>query len=268
MLVRNPPYPIILRLFLIFAISLILLLSMRLLRDPFGASSWWPWAISPFEAGFLGAYSLAEASAILVFLFETRWAPGRLVVPSWFTFTALVGLLSLFNLNLFELQQPEDQIWFGMYLSAPLVAAYFLWWGRGRPPADPSRLTAGWRHYLGFQGLAMALIGTALIIAPPALTPCWPWGQEPFTAQVIGVIFLTSAVGAYLLWQATAPVEGLAYALPQGILGLGAVVAVLSVSTELPGILSCTRWEVLWLSALTFYGAAGVLLTWKTAFRV
>lgn len=267
MLDRNPPYPLILRLFLFFVTPLILLLSIRLLWDPFGASSWWPWEISPFDALFLGAFSLAELSAILVFLIDTRWAPGRLVVPSWFTFTALVGLLSMLNINLFDLQRQEVQIWFSMYLSAPLLAAYFFWRGWGKPPADARQLPAGWQRYLAFQSLITGLIGIILVFAPQALTACWPGRLEPFTARIFGVIFLTSAVGAYLLRKAAAPVEGLAYALPQAILGLGTVAAFLAVSDRFQPNYPNTNWILIWLFAYILFGAAGVLLMWKTAGR-
>lgn len=263
---NNPPYPLILRLFLIFVTPLILLLSVRLLRDPFGASSWWPWELSPYDAGFLGVFSLAEASAILIFLIVTRWSPGRLVVPSWFIFTALVGVLSLLNQNLFDLQRREVQIWFAMYLSAPLLAGYFLWWGRGKQPAVPRQLPSGWRKYMRWQALVTGLTGFCLLLAPEAIIPFWPWMLDPFTARIFGIVFVTSAAGAYLLWRAVAPLEGLAYALPQTILGFGAVITFLAINASLQPDASYSAWTLLWLLAFTFLGGIGALLLWITYF--
>lgn len=244
---------------------MILLLGARLLLNPEQANSWWPWTISPYDAGFLGVFSLAEFSAILVFLVVTCWAPGRLVIPSWFTFTALVAIASLLNHDQFILDRQETRIWFGMYLSSPPLAAWFQWRYRRMPPADPAKLSSTWQHYLQVQAGLMGLFGIGLFIFPSVFGAAWPWSIAGLTAQVYAAMFLTSAVGAAILLRAAASVEVKAYALPQVILGWGAIAALVTVDTALQSAGEATiNWGApgtwAWAVGLYILGASGTLL--------
>ena len=254
----NPWLSPILRLFLLLIAPLILLLGIRLLLSPSSASDWWPWPLTFYDAVFFGSFCLAEAAAILIFLVVTRWAPGRIVIPSWVIFTSLVALVSLINWQRFDSRRPETWVWLGMYITAPLLGAYFWWRYHKYPPALPRRLPTFWQHWLSAQCIIIGLLGAGLLLIPGMLSRAWPWPLDSLTAQVFGAIFLANAVGAFLLLRTAAPIECAAYGLPQAILGLGAVFTLMLANAGIGQNTMLASTNLVSLLIFTAFGVSGL----------
>lgn len=256
-----------LRGFLALAAPIILLLGARLLLVPARVASQWPGPLTPLDARFFAVFCLAEFTAIVIFLAVTRWAPGRLIIPSWFAFTALVAAASLLNVRQFNLERPETWFWLILFVGASVLAGLFLWRYRKLPPAHPTQLSAWWRRVLATQAVLVGLYGAVMLVAPAASFMLWPWPIDDFQAQVYSAIFLTNALGAYLLIRAAAAIELLAFGLPQAILGPGSVIAVATMDQGSMWVAWDSPAAWVWSGLLIVLGAAGLGLLWQARRR-
>jgi hypothetical protein len=168
----------------------------------------WPWALTPFNAAFLGAVYLASLAAAGLLVASGRWSRGRVVVPMILLFTAVVLVVSLAYLDRFGRSGPPAVLWFVLYAGIPANAAYHLWRARRPPPAPPGRLGPGWRAGLLAQALALGVYGAGLLVAPERAAASWPWPVDAFHARLYSAAFLTPALGALRLVRTPTP-EGL-----------------------------------------------------------
>jgi hypothetical protein len=261
----NPTLSPLLRLFILL-ITLILFGGASLLFVPGLIAPHWPWPLAPFNAGFLGAVYLAEFAGSAVLVAANRWAPARLSLAVAFAFAVVVSGVSLLYVPKFDMHRLAGPAWFVLYIGAAIVIGAFLWLYRNLPPADSAPVSAKWRTFLAAQGVVVGLYGIGLLVLPTPFSSFWPWPIDAFHGQVYSSIFITAAVGSFVLYRAAAPIEWLTLGLAEMLFALGAIwglvsvdLAVHRVNWTLPGV-----W--VWLGAfvlLTIAGAAMILQSRK-----
>jgi hypothetical protein len=227
------------------------------------ARAQWPWVIAPFNARFVGAVYLGSFVSATFMAFRGRWAPGRIVLPMIFIFTTIVLGVSLFNLDKFDFQKWQPWVWFILYTALPINSAYHLWLYRNRQP-DATRSTPDvWRNFLWALTALLALYGTALLIVPTTASAFWPWRIDAFHGQMYSVVFITSAVGTYLIARRAAAVEWRTLGLTLLVIGASSIVGLLLVDSVVPPekkvnwIFSGT-W--IWMALMAIIGGSGAAM--------
>src|SRR5687768_11047133 len=90
----------------------------------------WPWAITPFNARFLGSVYVAELLSLAVLFIYNRWSPGRAALVVSFVFTFVVTIASFIHLASFAGPR-RIAVWFILYVGyAALTAGAFLLYRR------------------------------------------------------------------------------------------------------------------------------------------
>jgi hypothetical protein len=241
------------------AVALALVVGGSLFLVPRLARSLWPWPLAPFTMRFLGAVYLAELVGVILLLIVPRWGAARLLLPMAAAFIALVTAVSFLHLDRFDFQKWGTWAWFILYIAPLIVFAYHLPFYRRLPPAaDTAPTPAPWRYYLRAQGIVLGLYGIGLFLAPATFGAFWPWEIDAFHGQMYGAVFISGAVGSFILARAAAPVEFAAAGIPQFALGLLAIVGLVivnlsqrSVNWSLPG-----TW--LWVAGFVALALAGL----------
>src|SRR5262245_15435815 len=62
----------------------------------------WPWALTPFNAAFLGSIYLTALLLAAILVKEGSWIPARIITAMIFAFTSIVLALSLAYLPIFD----------------------------------------------------------------------------------------------------------------------------------------------------------------------
>ncbi|MES0161386.1 hypothetical protein [Mesorhizobium sp. C268A] len=108
----NPPFPAALRLFSA-GVIIVLIVGAGLFFAPALVKPRWPWAVTPFNARFLGGFYTAEMAVMAALLVWNRWSPGRLVLVMAFIFTVIVSAASFINLGYFNFERkaPGSGFW-------------------------------------------------------------------------------------------------------------------------------------------------------------
>lgn len=168
----------------------------------------WPWALTPFNTGFLGAVYLSSLIATVLLVWQGMWFPARIVTVMVFTFTSIVFFVSLAYFGNFDASKlPSIWGWFILYAALPMNVAYHLWLYRSIPNPAKTSLPKWLKMYLLIQASIYGLYGIGLLLFPVELTSFWPWGIDAFHGRMYSVAFLTPAVGAFLLWYDANPLE-------------------------------------------------------------
>jgi hypothetical protein len=170
-------------------------------------SDFFAWTIKPpITAAFLGCGYLAVATALGLGLRASDWAPVRVGV--WVVATGLVSILiaTLLHLDKFHLHSPlwtaKAWAWSWLFLYVALVpgllAALWTQWHQPAPaPAPGKALPAGLRLAQWVLGGLMAVMGTALFVAPGSAEQLWPWSLTPLTARMVGSFYLAIGVSLF-----------------------------------------------------------------------
>jgi hypothetical protein len=246
---KNPQLTPWLRVF-IGIVIVVLIIGSGLFFVPDLVRPGWPWAILPFNARFLGAIYLASLAGVSVLLFSNRWAPARVALPMGITFTGVVSLASLLNLQNFDFVKTRTQLWFIFYIIPCFISAYFLWTYRRLPPAVPNPpAPPALRFLLLAEGALLGLYGLGTFLLPSIFTSFWPWKIDDFHAQIYSGLFITAAVGVLTLYRAAAPSEYLVMGLTHVVLGPFAILGVVIVDT--------TQHRVDWSAPGTWLWIAG-----------
>lgn len=195
----NPPVTALLRWVTTFEAAVVLVSGLGLFFLPALIGPVWPWALTPFNAGFLGAIYLGSVVAACILAGTPRWSPARVVVPMILTFTAIVLVVSLLYLDRLILNSPSTWLWFILYIGIPLNSAYHIWLYKAWKPTDTRKMPIWFRNLLLIELTIFALYGIALLIAPAISSAFWPWKIDDFHGRMYCVAFLTPAVGAYLV---------------------------------------------------------------------
>jgi hypothetical protein len=162
--------------------------------------------VPPLHARFIGSIYAFGA----VFLFacaiskqqtHVRWAILMTVI--W---TGLLGLISVFRLNAFDLSRLPDQIWFASYTVYPLIDLLLLWQQRlwEKPKAMKSVPVPFWiKRVLQVQGIFMMVVALLLLFLPAFMSTLWPWKVSPLLAQVYSKPLLAYSLGSLLFARET-----------------------------------------------------------------
>ncbi|MEN8240106.1 MAG: hypothetical protein ABFR53_13005, partial [Actinomycetota bacterium] len=215
--------------------GVLLVAGVGLLLFPWIMGPLWPWDLTPFNALLLGSIYSASLVATLATVGFGRWAPARIVAPMIFLFTIIVLLVSLADLDRFDLGHYSSWLWFLLYVGIPLNAGYYLWQQRGRAPYVPHPLAGPWTLVLLAPVALLGLYGLGLLVAPEQASSFWPWPIDAFHGRMYSVAYLTPALGAVLLWRAAAPVESLTMGLTQASGGIIPIVGLVIVDANVGG---------------------------------
>ena len=232
-------------------VIIVLIVGAGLFVAPGLVKARWPWAVTPFNARFLGGFYIAEMAVMATLLFWNRWAPGRLVLWMAFVFTLVASIASFLNLDYFDLGRKSPWIWFAVYLISVAISGLFLVAARGRPAAPAMPMDSGLQAWMRIEGLLLGLYGLALLLLPLIASSFWPWPIDRFHAQVYSAVFLSGAAGVVLLSRGAPREEMMVLGLAETAVGvlsiLGLILtdlAVHRVTWSAPGTIA---WVVIFL---------------------
>ena len=228
---------------------------------PTVASAQWPWQVKPFNTFFLAAVYISSFAAVTVLLWGGRWAPARVGLWMLVFFTTLVLIISLLYLNRFDFHKWATWAWFFLYIVIPLNSVYNLYLYRRLQPANPTPLPSLLKWYLLVQAVVLGLYTIALLIAPVASTTFWPWHIDEFHGRMYSAIFLTGAVGAYVLWRSAAAVELLLLGETQSVLGLFAILGVIIVNASQQTVNWTQPGTWVWIALFAVLMLTGIVMT-------
>ena len=254
---ENPPITSLLRFVGILEVLALAAAGIGLFFVYSVAAPLWPWDIKPFNAGFVGATYLGSLMAVVTMLVVSRWTPARLVLPMLLSFTGVVLIVSLLNLDRFHFDRWATWAWFALYIIVPLDSLYHLWLYRRLPPAQTVETSSMWRAYLVAQGIILGLYALAMVIVPSTFTAFWPWAVDAFHAQMYAAIGFTAAAAAIALARFAAPLDFLTLGLVQTVLGL---LAILDVVLKSPLVNYSVGGTWLWLGGFAIISITGVAM--------
>ena len=191
----TPVIPVMRRMLIASAI-LVLSLSFFLFLFPTRTETLFAWTIAvPLTAAVLGGSYLASAAMTFVASREEVWARARVAVPGVILFTILTTIVTFIHIDKFHLGAANwftrfvTRVWILVYILDPIAFSYaFVRQSRLRR-VDPPRLDplpAWYRGALAGVGGVMLIIGAAMLLAPAAIIPRWPWELTPLTSRAIG----------------------------------------------------------------------------------
>ena len=256
MVEKNPNISLLLRTLTFVEVVVLFIAGFGMFFAPKLIGPLWPWELLPFNARFLGAVYAAACIAAIMQTVYARWSPARLVTPMIFLFTAIIIVLSVVYIGIFDFQRWEVWVWFILYGILPVNAAYHLWIYHDLKPVDESALPGGVKTILLAQTILLGVYGLALIVMPSIAKQLWSWEIDDFHAQLYSVTFLTPAIGSYVLTKGATKLEWLTLGLSQLILGIFPILGVLIVDASVKRVdwLAPTTW--IWF--LLFAAIAGI----------
>lgn len=222
----------------------------------------WPWALTPFNAFFVGATYLSAFVPLLIFARAGRWNPGRVVLPLIGTFTAYVLLVSFLDTGTYLWDRPSTYLWWVLYIILPISSAVHLWLYRRWPAVDALPTSPALRSVFVSQIVLSLIIGLGLLVSPNLMTSWWPWPVDTFNARLYGAAFFAFPAGSVKVFQRASRLELLTLGATTLTFGLGAVIGLAKTDLGLgrvnwtaPGTIA---WEALFLF-VAISGAATLL---------
>lgn len=198
------------------------------------------WTIAvPASAQFMGVFYLMAATMGVLALRQPLWAPARAALVPVVVFVGIVTLVTLAHLDAFHLAEGSFParamawIWLGIYVATPVGYVFaFRYQARagGMEPPRTVALAVPTRWALIAVAVLGCAAGVALLVAPMAVAPVWPWPLTALTARMTGA----TLVGVGLLAGSVARVDdgftgriaavGLVVGgVAAGVVGLGAI---------------------------------------------
>ncbi len=161
------------------ATVLVLGAGLDLFLFPESTDTMFAWTIRPaLTAAFLGANYLAAGVIEFGAARQRIWARARTAVPAVLLFTSLTALLTIRNINDYDLGNPLAWVWIIVYFVVPPVLG-FLWFKQcitpGSEPPREAPLPPTLRSISLLLSMAAIGFGLALTIAPHWASPLWPW---------------------------------------------------------------------------------------------
>lgn len=259
----NPPITPVLRLVTLLEVLVLAGAGSLLFFWPGLARTLWPWQLTPFDTAFLGAVYLASFATVGMLLLVGRLAPARLVVPMILIFTIIVLVVSLASLDRFDFTRWGTWLWFILYIALPINAAVHVWLYRRMPPANPTAAAIRWRAFLLAEVLILGVYGLGLLLAPAPFTAFWPWPIDAFHSRIYSVVFITPALGAFLLARAAAAVEWLALGIYHVVLGCFALAGLAILDASLHKIAWSLPGTWVWLGLFALLALVGLGMIWQ-----
>lgn len=200
------------RLMLLVASALVFTIGISLFVLTEQTEQYFAWTIaSPLTAAFLGAAYWASAVLEYMASRERLWANARVAVPAVLLFTTLTLVVTLLHSDRFHFGAPllitrvGTWTWLLVYALVPLIMGALLVVQLRQPGGDPPReqpLPAWARWIFIAQAAVMAPLGLALLLAPGAAAPLWPWALTPLTARTAGAWLVSLALAAgHVAWE-------------------------------------------------------------------
>ncbi len=163
-------------------------------------ATYFAWTVAPpLTAAFLGAAYWAAVPVELIAARQVVWAKARVALPGIWLFTALTLVVTLVHFEKFHFSSPElipraaAWFWLAIYAGVPVAMLIALIVQVRRPGGEPAREKRFPRWlwiWLAAEGTGMVALGVALLVAPSAILPSWPWTLTPLTARAIGAWFV------------------------------------------------------------------------------
>jgi hypothetical protein len=190
------------KIFFVVICAAALLVAILGLFSPAYLASIFTWLVlPPLHARFVGAiyaFGAVFMAGCLAARYqaEVRWAVQ--LIGIW---TGMLFIISLLNLNAFDLNLLPVQIWFASYIIYPIIA---LWMTLRQSPLKdtgdlPGLELAGWaRGFLLAQGVLFSLLVVLLFLAPAFMSTLWPWKVTPVLAQMYAGPLLSYGLGSLL----------------------------------------------------------------------
>lgn len=254
--------------FVVVAVVLTIGASLLFIPSLFGPH--WPWLLKPFNARFLGAVYCAEMVSVLFTIRVRRWSTARLAVPQAVVFTAIVTLASILQYSQFNFNRPIVWGWFVIYI-LPMVIIAFYWWIFRTPGAsDGVSLSKAWSSFLLAEAIVLGVYGISLFVLPSVAAAFWPWTINAFHAQMYSAIFLTGAVGAWILYKSAAHLELVAQGLTQMVFGGLSILGLLVVDNTVHTVPWHAPGTWVWIGACAILAVSGLglaMLGWRASRR-
>jgi hypothetical protein len=213
----------------------------------------WPWALSPYNAVFLGAIYWAALAAVGTQVFNNRWSPARVIQWIALGFSGILLLVSIGYIGQFDWQRKLVKAWFVVYTLVPFSAAAILLRYRRQPPVDTIRISSRRIRYFKIKSGILALYGLALLVLPDLFTVFWPWPIDAFHARLYSAIFIAPALGNWLLSSSAAVNELLVLGSLEFLVGVLPLIGI----AYLDRILKLIDW-----SAAGYWVWVGLFLLW------
>ncbi|MBW4635018.1 MAG: hypothetical protein KME30_24895 [Iphinoe sp. HA4291-MV1] len=227
----------------------------------------WVWQITPFNSHFLGAVYLTALVPTVMLVVVRRRKAARMVLPMQLTFTTILLLVSLLYLENFNFQRRITWGWFLLYTIIPLTSAYHLWLYRRLPPIESTFVSPRWRFFLRVQGILLTLYGVGLLLVPSTFTAFWLWKVDNFHSQMYSSVFLTLAIGAFLLSRVALYLELFTLGLTELVLGLLEILGVAIADAKLHKVNWFIPGTWLWISIFAILFISGVAMIWQSCKR-
>ncbi|MGE0238045.1 MAG: hypothetical protein AB7S59_04935 [Parvibaculaceae bacterium] len=217
----------------------------------------WPWAITPFNARFLGAVYVAEFFSLLVLFIYNRWSPGRAALVVAFVFTFVVSIASLIHLSSFAGVR-RVTVWFILYIGYALLPAGALLLYHRLPAVAPLAAGGNLSRIMPVAGVLLVLYGAALFVAPGAAAGFWPWPIDAMHGRIYSAVFLAPGIGLLLLSRSAAREEYLVGGVFLAGLGLFAILSFIlaHLQTGRASFTSPGTWA--WIVLFAAIGALGL----------
>lgn len=206
------------------AALIVLIAGPLLLFAPQAIVPRWPWAITPFNARFLGAVYVAELFSLAVLFIYNRWSPGRAAMAVAFVFTFIVSIASFIHLSSFTGTR-RVALWFILYVGYAALTGGALLLYRQLPAVRPLGISEHFGRVMRIAGALLALYGAALFIAPTFAAGFWPWPIDAMHGRIYSAVFLAPGIGLLLLAHAAASEEYLVGGVFTAGLGLFAIIS-------------------------------------------
>ncbi|HSH05290.1 MAG TPA: hypothetical protein VLL52_22435 [Anaerolineae bacterium] len=254
---NNPIIPGLLRIFTAIEVGVLFIAGGGLFFLPTQVQTLWPWEVAPFNMRLLGAIYLASLVATFFVVAVNRWSPSRVVVPMILVFTFVILIISLIYIDRFDGPIVSIGLWFLLYVTLPVNAAYHLWVYREQFLKPLPRLAPPVRIGLLLQVIILGLYGLGLLVAPNTFSAFWPWSIDAFHGQMYSVAYISLAIGAYMLWRGVGPFDLPTLSITQTVLGSFTIIGLIVVDLSANRVDWSAFGTWLWIglfASLTLFG--------------
>ena len=104
---------------------LISALAMALFLAPAFMSTLWPWKVTPLLAQMYAGPLLSYGLGSFLFARQEQLLGVRSIVPAMLAFTGTTVVISFMHISLFSFSEFADLLWFGWFILATAVLAFF-----------------------------------------------------------------------------------------------------------------------------------------------